>query len=70
MQFENPESIEKAVLSANSFSGFNPMQSKVVEKRLFEKNLVVSSPTASGKTIIAELSSLHSILEKKQKVVE
>ncbi|HLD58017.1 MAG TPA: DEAD/DEAH box helicase [archaeon] len=69
MQFENPESIEKAVLSANSFSGFNPMQSKVVEKRLFEKNLVVSSPTASGKTIIAELSSLHSILEKKQKVV-
>ncbi|MDD5147866.1 MAG: DEAD/DEAH box helicase [Candidatus ainarchaeum sp.] len=61
--------IEKNVLSANNFSSFNPMQEKVVSSGLFEKSLVVSSPTASGKTIIAELAALHSIIKEKRKVV-
>jgi helicase len=69
MPFEPVGRTEQIVLSANKFENFNPMQSKVVSERLFEKSLVVSSPTASGKTIVAELAALHSILEKKQKVV-
>ncbi|MDD5163975.1 MAG: DEAD/DEAH box helicase [Candidatus ainarchaeum sp.] len=69
MQFEPVPETEKIVLSANKFENFNPMQAKIVSERLFSKSLVVSSPTASGKTVIAELAALYSILEKKQKVV-
>jgi helicase len=61
--------IEKIVLEKNNFSEFNPMQKKVINSKWVEKNLVVSSPTASGKTIISELFALNSILNKKQKVL-
>ena len=61
--------IEKLVLDANGFFDFNPMQAKVLKKKLFEKSLVVSAPTASGKTIIAELAGIHSIIKEKKKVV-
>ena len=60
---------EKAVLKANSFKEFNPMQCSVLKKNWKEKNLVIASPTASGKTIIAEIATLHSIISKKQKVI-
>jgi helicase len=60
---------EKAVLDANSFKGFNPMQQAALKKNWKEKNLVVASPTASGKTIIAEIAALHSMLARKQKVI-
>jgi len=63
------ERIEQLVLSANGFSAFNEMQEKALQKPWQTKNLVISSPTASGKTIIAELMALHSIFEKKRKVV-
>jgi helicase len=47
-----------------------PAQTKAIKKGLFEgKNLLVCTPTASGKTLIAELAALKTILEKKGKVV-
>ena len=61
--------IEEIVKNANGFSDFNPMQQKALKKDLFNKSIVVSSPTASGKTILAELSALNSILNNRKKVV-
>jgi len=59
--------IPEQVLLANKFESFNPMQKKCLDK--LEKSLVVSAPTASGKTIVAELFSLQSVLNEKQKVI-
>ncbi len=61
----NYNNIPEVVLKKNNFSDFNPVQKKAIEKG-FKKNLVVSSPTASGKTIIAELSMLENVLNKKK----
>lgn len=47
-----------------------PAQEKAIKKGLFEgKNLLVCTPTASGKTLIAEFAALKSILEENGKVV-
>ena len=47
-----------------------PAQEKAVKKGLLEgKNLLVCTPTASGKTLIAELAALKSIIEIKGKAV-
>lgn len=56
------------VLTANKFPSFNPMQESVVKKG-FGKSLVVSAPTASGKTIVAELFSLETVLNEGKKVI-
>src|SRR3989338_3651770 len=61
--------ISQAVLHANSFLEFNPMQLSALKANPFEGNLIISSPTASGKTIIAELCALHSIINNKRKVI-
>lgn len=47
-----------------------PSQIKSIENGLLERrNLLVCTPTASGKTLIAELASMKSILENKGKAV-
>jgi helicase len=47
-----------------------PAQAKSVEKGLLDgKNLLVCTPTASGKTLIAELAALKSIIEGKGKAI-
>ncbi len=61
--------LEKKALEANSFSEFNPMQKKVLDRDWKNKNLVVGAPTASGKTVVAELAALNSIIGRKKKVV-
>jgi len=60
--------VSELVLKANGFVDFNPMQKKAIEKG-FNKNLVVSAPTASGKTIVAELFMLEEVLNKNKKVI-
>ena len=62
------EKIEQIVLESNGFASFNPMQKQVLEKGL-TNSLVISSPTASGKTIALELFALHSILSESKKVI-
>ncbi|MEK6958632.1 MAG: DEAD/DEAH box helicase [archaeon] len=59
--------VEKMVLEANKFPSFNEMQKKCLGK--LSKNLVVSAPTASGKTIIAELFILESAMNDKKKII-
>ena len=47
-----------------------PAQEKSIKKGLLEgKNLLVCTPTASGKTLIAELASLKSIISGKGKAI-
>lgn len=47
-----------------------PAQEKSIKKGLLEgKNLLVCTPTASGKTLIAELAALKSITENRGKAV-
>ena len=47
-----------------------PCQEKAIAAGLLEgKNLVVCTPTASGKTLVAELASLKNILEKGTKAI-
>ncbi len=61
--------IEKKLLSLNEFRSFNPLQKAALGKKIFEKNIVISAPTASGKTVIAELCALNTIINKKKKVI-
>ena len=47
-----------------------PAQEKSIKKGLLQgKNLLVCTPTASGKTLIAELAALKSIIEGKGKAI-
>lgn len=47
-----------------------PCQEKAIKKGLLEnKNLLVCTPTASGKTLIAELAAIKNILEGKGKAI-
>jgi len=61
--------IKKLVLERNGFKSFNPMQELALQKDWQSSSMVVSSPTASGKTIIAELCTLNCIFNKRKKVI-
>lgn len=61
--------IEKQVLRLSDITKFNPMQKAALKMDWRNKSLVVSAPTASGKTLLAELASLSSIINKKRKVI-
>jgi len=61
--------VQKIVLEANGFPQFNEMQAKAVAKGAIDKSAVISSPTASGKTVVAELAALNSILNNRKKAV-
>jgi len=45
---------------------FYPPQKEFVKRKLFEKSCIVSSPTASGKTLLAILSSIKTLEERKK----
>ncbi len=60
----------KEIFLLEGIEKLNPPQKLAVEKGLLKyKNLVVASPTASGKTLIAEMAFLKTILEKRQKAI-
>ncbi|MFH1399481.1 MAG: DEAD/DEAH box helicase [Candidatus Woesearchaeota archaeon] len=53
-----------AQVLSSQISALRPAQEKAINQGLLEgKNLLVCTPTASGKTLIAELAMLKSILE-------
>ncbi len=53
-------------LKEDNISELYPPQADVIRKGLFkDRNLVVSMPTAGGKTLIATMSILHTLQEKK-----
>lgn len=64
---------EKVFLELEKNSGIDllrPGQEKTINQGLFErKNLLVCTPTASGKTFIAELAIINGIMKYKSKAV-
>jgi helicase len=60
----------QAVLTKQGIKEFRPSQKKAIEAGLLQgKNLLVCTPTASGKTLIAEMASVKAILEGKGKAI-
>lgn len=65
---ELPESVYNIL--AKELDELMPSQEKAIKKGLFKgKNLLVCTPTASGKTLIAEFAALKSIIEHGGKAV-
>jgi len=66
---EKKEIIEKVILE-NKIKELNPAQKEALKMGILDgESLVVSSPTSSGKTLLAELAGLNVTLNKKQKMV-
>jgi helicase len=64
-----PDSV-KAVLAKAGYDSLYPPQEDAIKAGVLEgKNLVLASPTASGKTLVAELAALKSVLERDGKVL-
>ena len=62
------ETIQKA-LELSGLKGLNPVQEMAVENGLLKgKNMVIAAPTASGKTLVAEIAMLKTIKEGKRAV--
>lgn len=60
----------KEVLAKEGITEFRPSQQKALDKGLLEhKSLLICTPTASGKTLIAEMAAMQAILEKGAKAV-
>jgi len=63
-----PKKAYEAIVS--KYKKLLPAQEKAVKQGLLDKkNLLVCTPTASGKTLIAELAALKLILEEYKKVI-
>jgi len=59
-----------SVLEKDGITHLRPSQRKAIKAGLLDgKNLLVCTPTASGKTLIAELASVSSIMERKGKCI-
>lgn len=66
---EIPEKL-KEILQKEGISEFRPAQQKAIEAGLLEgKNLLVCTPTASGKTLVAEIAAMKGIIEGKGKAI-
>ena len=64
-----PEQV-KEILLRSGIAELYPPQEEAVQAGVLEgKNLVLATPTASGKTLIAELCSLKHVLERNGKVI-
>ncbi|MHA1299115.1 MAG: DEAD/DEAH box helicase [Candidatus Helarchaeota archaeon] len=68
-ELDIPNTIKK-ILEQQNYVKLYPPQAKAIEDGVLDgKNLVLAIPTASGKTLIAELAMLKSIIEKNGKAV-
>jgi helicase len=64
------ENINPSLYSRLNISSFRPAQEKAIKAGLLErKNILVCTPTASGKTLIAEIAMLQGIYNKIGKAV-
>ncbi len=69
VQYGVPESFVKK-FKEEKISGLYPPQADIVRKKLLEeKNLVLSLPTASGKTLIATLAMINKLSKSRCKVL-
>jgi helicase len=64
-----PESLKEIMMNSGIAELYPPQEEAIIAGVLDGKNLVLASPTASGKTLIAELCGLKQVLENKGKVI-
>lgn len=66
----NNDDIIRKVLEISVIEKLNPAQKKAVEHGLLEnQNMVIASPTASGKTLMAEMAILKAVKNKRKKAI-
>lgn len=69
IDYQENQFLEK-IISISGIKDLNPVQKMAVERGLLKgKNMVISSPTASGKTLIAEIAALKTIQQHKKKAI-
>lgn len=64
-----PESVKEIIIRSGIAELYPPQEEAIKAGALEGRNLVLASPTASGKTLIAEFCALKHILEKNGKTV-
>jgi helicase len=64
-----PEAAKQVIIGLGITELYPPQEDAVKAGALEGKNLVLASPTASGKTLVAELCALKHVLEKDGKVL-
>jgi helicase len=64
-----PESVKEIIVKSGIVELYPPQEEAIKAGALEGKNLVLASPTASGKTLVAEFCALKHILEKNGKIV-
>jgi len=63
-----PDSVKEVIIKSGIIELYPPQEEAIKSGALEGKNLILASPTASGKTLIAELCALKHVLEKDGKV--
>ncbi len=64
-----PEPVKQIVIKSGIFELYPPQEEAIKAGALEGKNVVLASPTASGKTLVAELCALKHVLEKGGKII-
>ncbi len=65
-----PEDLFKIIKRINKIENFNPIQKEALRRGLLKgKNLLVSAPTSSGKTLIGEIAALNCFFNFKKKMI-
>jgi helicase len=64
-----PEVVKELIIGSGIVELYPPQEEAIKAGALEGKNLVLASPTASGKTLVAEFCALKHILEKNGKVI-
>jgi len=64
-----PESVKETIIKSGIIELYPPQEEAIKAGALKGRNLVLASPTASGKTLIAEFCALKHILEKNGKAI-
>ena len=64
-----PEAVKELIIRSGIVELYPPQEEAIKAGALEGKNLVLASPTASGKTLVAEFCALKHILEKNGKTI-
>jgi helicase len=64
-----PESVKEIIIRSGIVELYPPQEEAIKAGALEGKNLILASPTASGKTLVAEFCALKHILEKNGKTI-
>jgi helicase len=64
-----PESAKALIIESGMVELYPPQEEAIKAGALEGKNLVLASPTASGKTLVAELCAVKHVLEKSGKII-